>query len=137
MSDSVRPHRRQPTRLLRPWDFPGKSTGAGCRFLLRWMVLCCLLKKTRFLHWLSRSDPLSFQTSGRTCIAQMALTVPFLRACALPVLSSTSRRGCRTSTFHSNHLTTFRFFIINKNYSVTILLVFIFWGILARRHRGS
>ena len=30
MSDSLRPHGLQPTRLLRPWDFPGKSTGAGC-----------------------------------------------------------------------------------------------------------
>ena len=30
MSDSVRPHRRQPTRLPRPWDPPGKSTGVGC-----------------------------------------------------------------------------------------------------------
>ena len=29
VSDSVRPHRRQPTRLLRPWDSPGKSTGVG------------------------------------------------------------------------------------------------------------
>ena len=27
VSDSVRPHRRQPTRLLRPWDSPGKNTG--------------------------------------------------------------------------------------------------------------
>ena len=26
----------QPTRLLRPWDFPGKSTGVGCHRLLRW-----------------------------------------------------------------------------------------------------
>ena len=33
MSDSVRPHRRQPTRLLRPWDSPGKNTGVGCHFL--------------------------------------------------------------------------------------------------------
>ena len=30
MSDSSRPHGLQPTRLLRPWDFPGKSTGVGC-----------------------------------------------------------------------------------------------------------
>ena len=37
MSDSVRPHRRQPTRLLRPWDSPGKNTGVGCHFLLQWM----------------------------------------------------------------------------------------------------
>ena len=34
MSDSVRPHRRQPTRLPRPWDSPGKNTGVGCHFLL-------------------------------------------------------------------------------------------------------
>ena len=34
MSDSMRPRRRQPTRLPRPWDFPGKSTGVGCRCLL-------------------------------------------------------------------------------------------------------
>ena len=35
MSDSVQPHRRQPTRLHRPWDSPGKNTGVGCHFLLR------------------------------------------------------------------------------------------------------
>ena len=37
MSDSVRPHRRQPTRLRRPWDSPGKNTGVGCHFLLQSM----------------------------------------------------------------------------------------------------
>ena len=35
MSASVRPHRRQPTRLRRPWDSPGKNTGVGCHFLLQ------------------------------------------------------------------------------------------------------
>ena len=35
VSDSVRPHRRQPTRLLCPWDSPGKNTGVGCHFLLQ------------------------------------------------------------------------------------------------------
>ena len=39
MSDSVRPHRQQPTRLPRPWDSPGKNTGVGCHFLLRCMKL--------------------------------------------------------------------------------------------------
>ena len=34
VSDSLQPHGLQPTRLLHPWDFPGKSTGVGC---------CCLL----------------------------------------------------------------------------------------------
>ena len=53
MSDSSRPHGLQPTRLLRPWDFPSKSTGMGCHRLL-WLkrlpfpivyscLLCCRL----------------------------------------------------------------------------------------------
>ena len=37
VSDSVRPHRRQPTRLPRPWDSLGKNTGVGCHFLLQSM----------------------------------------------------------------------------------------------------
>ena len=37
MSNSSRPYGLQPTRLLRPWDFPGKSTGVGCHCLLRWL----------------------------------------------------------------------------------------------------
>ena len=37
MSDSVRPHRRQPTRLPRPWDSAGTNTGVGCHFLLQCM----------------------------------------------------------------------------------------------------
>ena len=37
MSDSVRPHRWQPTRLLRPQDSPGKNIGVGCHFLLQSM----------------------------------------------------------------------------------------------------
>ena len=34
VSDSLRPHRLQPTILLHPWDFPGKSTRVGCHCLL-------------------------------------------------------------------------------------------------------
>ena len=37
VSDSVRPHRRQPTRFPRSWDSPGKNTGVGCHFLLQCM----------------------------------------------------------------------------------------------------
>ena len=37
VSDSVRPHRWQPNRLLCPWDSPGKNTGVGCYFLLQCM----------------------------------------------------------------------------------------------------
>ena len=37
VSDSVRPHRRQPTRLRCPWDSPGKNTEVSCHFLLQCM----------------------------------------------------------------------------------------------------
>ena len=37
MSDSVQPHRWQPTRLPHPWDSPGQNTGVGCHFLLQCM----------------------------------------------------------------------------------------------------
>ena len=33
----MRPRRRQPTMLLRPWDSPGKNAGVGCHFLLQCM----------------------------------------------------------------------------------------------------
>ena len=35
MSESLQPHGLEPTTLLCPWDFPGKSTGVGCYFLLQ------------------------------------------------------------------------------------------------------
>ena len=52
MSDSVRPHRRQPTRLPRPWDSPGKNTGVGCHFLLqciKWKIKVKSLSRIRLL----------------------------------------------------------------------------------------
>ena len=45
VSDSSWPYGRQPTRLLHPWDSPGKSTGVGCHCLL-----CVLIKRQRVLN---------------------------------------------------------------------------------------
>ena len=39
MSNSVRPHGRQPNMLPHPWDSPGKNTGVGCHFLLQWVKM--------------------------------------------------------------------------------------------------
>ena len=47
VSDSLRPHKLQPTRLLCPWDFPGKSTGVGCH---------CLLQSTLLIYLESESE---------------------------------------------------------------------------------
>ena len=65
VSDSVRPQRRQPTRLPHPWDSPGKNTGVGCHFLLQCMKV--------------KSD---------SEVAQSCLTLSDPRDCSLPPSSS-------------------------------------------------
>ena len=59
VSDSSWRHGLQPTRLLRPWDFPGKSTGVGCHCLLQKRSLalpfCCFLLLLSTVHWRSAS----------------------------------------------------------------------------------
>jgi len=62
MSDSVRPQRRQPTRLPCPWDSPGKNTGAGCHFLLQCMKVKSeseVAQSCPTLH-----DPMDFSLPG-------------------------------------------------------------------------
>ena len=87
MSDSVRPHTQQPTRLPHRWDSPGKNTGMGCHFLLQCMKVktesevarSCLthLFFLSFLHgpdaqwfcpWPGRvSPPLRFPSASWAC----------------------------------------------------------------------
>ena len=62
MSDSGRPHRRQPTRLPRPWDFPGKNTGVGCHFLLQCMKVKSESEVAQSL--LTLSDPIDCSLPG-------------------------------------------------------------------------
>ena len=61
-SDSVQPHRRQSTRLPRPWDFPGKNTGVGCHFLLQ----CMKVKSEREVaqSCLTLRDPMDCSLPG-------------------------------------------------------------------------
>ena len=54
--NSVRPHRRQPTRLLCPWDSPGKNTGVGCHFPLQCMKVKSENEVTQ--SCLTLSDPM-------------------------------------------------------------------------------
>ena len=60
--DSVRPHRRQPTRLPRPWDSPGKNTGVGCHFLLQYMKVKSESEVSQ--SCLTLSDPTDCSTPG-------------------------------------------------------------------------
>ena len=56
---TVRPHRRQPTRLPHPWDSPGKNTGVGCHFLLQCMKVKSESEVTQ--SYLTCSDPHGLQ----------------------------------------------------------------------------
>ena len=62
MSDSVRPHRRQPTRLPRPRDSSGKNTGVGCHFLLQCMKVKSESEVTQSCPTLS--DPMDCSLPG-------------------------------------------------------------------------
>ena len=67
------PHGLQPTKLLRPWDIPGKNTGVGCQFLLQEIfptqgLNLCLLHCRQILYRLSHiSIQLELILSSATC----------------------------------------------------------------------
>ena len=61
--DSQRPHGLQPTRLLHPWDFPGKSTGVGCHCLLRKWSLWRSKRSQGTHKWETPSGIKAFQSS--------------------------------------------------------------------------
>ena len=62
VSDSVRPHRWQPTRLPRPWNSLGKNTGVGCYFLLQCMKVKSESEVTQ--SCLTPSDPMDCSPPG-------------------------------------------------------------------------
>ena len=62
MSNSVQPHGRQPTRLPRPWDSPGKNTGVGYHFLLQCMKV---KSESEVAQWSpTLSDPMDCSLPG-------------------------------------------------------------------------
>ena len=65
VSDSLRPHGLQPTRLLCPWDFPGKSTGVGCHCHLHECVCYAMLCYAKSLQsCLTLCDPIDGSLPG-------------------------------------------------------------------------
>ena len=62
MSNSVQPHRQQPTKLPRPWDSPSKNTRVGCHFLLQCMKVKSESEVTQLC--LTLGDPVDFSLPG-------------------------------------------------------------------------
>ena len=72
---TLRPHGLQPTRLLHPWDFPGKSTGVGCHCLLRYVnggVLIYICRTHNTDKWPSDLDMRRIN-EWRSLVAQSTL----------------------------------------------------------------
>ena len=111
----MRPHRRQPIRLPRPWDSPGKNTGVGCHFLLQCMKvksesevaqLCPTLSnpmdcsppgssihgifQARVLEW----GAIAFSGTAHYPLANYPLHWPFLQE-TTPQASSRGRRATK------------------------------------------
>ena len=80
VSDSVRPHRRQPTRLPCPWDSPGKNTGVGCHFLLQ-----CRKVKVKSLSLRPWEFPGKSTGVGCHCLLR------FLSKCTLKLVANINR----------------------------------------------
>ena len=62
MSNSLRPHRRQPTRLLGPWDSPAKNNEVGCHFLLQCMKVKSESEVTQ--SFLTLHNPMDYGLPG-------------------------------------------------------------------------
>ena len=82
MSDYVEPHGLWPTRLLCPWDFPGKNNGVGCHFLLQ-RIFLTQRSNLRHLHWQGgflTTEPPSVQFSSVQSLSVWLFAMPWTTA---------------------------------------------------------
>ena len=99
MSDSVRPHRRQPTRLPHPWDSPGENTGVGCHFLLQCMKVKSESEVTQLCPTLQ--DPMDCSLPGSAVHESFQATVLEWGAIVLlQIRSDQSLSRVRLLAFH-------------------------------------
>ena len=91
VSDSSRPHGLQPTRLLHPWNFPGKSTGVGCHCLLRPQHL---VPGLRWFHPVS--SPTLISTFPAILLSYVKFLIPFLSFLCSAATAAKSHQSCPT-----------------------------------------
>ena len=72
MSDSVQPQRWQPTRLLCPWNSPGKNTGMSCHFLLQ-RIFLTQGSNPGLLH--CKQIPYHLSHQGSPCLGDKSKTI--------------------------------------------------------------
>ena len=129
MSNSVRPHRQQPTRLPCPWDSPGKNTGVGCHFLLQCMKVKSESEVVQSCPTLS--DPMDCSLSGSSIHGIFQARVLEWVAIAFSdfkvfMVSKTLQSGTKDSSKPSKPLQTSNNFLTFKKNSIyySFLLIF-------------
>ena len=100
-----------PTRLLRPWDFPGKNTGVGCHFLLQEIFLTQglnpgLLHCRQTLYHLSHREVV--QTLSRVQLFVTPCTAAHQVSLSFTISHSLLRLMSIESMMLSNHFALFR-----------------------------
>ena len=106
LSNSVRPHRQQPTRLPHPWDSPGKNTGVGCHFLLQCMKVNSESEVTQSCPTLS--DPMDCSLPGSSIHGIFQARVLEWGAIAFSELRMAKTKIPFTSTYFRNSACTMR-----------------------------
>jgi len=112
VSDSVQPHRWQPTRLPHPWDSPGKNTGVGCHFLLQCMKVKSESEVAQSFPTLSNALNCSPPGSSIHGIFQagvlewgaIAFSEPHTTLQLMSLLKEIMYRKCRVTTKSTEHL---------------------------------
>ena len=102
MSDSVQPHRRQPTRLPHPWDSLGKNTGVDCHFLH-------FVSRPQFAGW----HPPYILQCPRTENTHLEQNFPWKKWCELVVL-------CVVSGLMSLGVVGDELLVLNSKHSVSL-----------------
>ena len=128
MSDSVRPHRWQPTRLPRPWDSPGKNTGVGCHFLLQ----CMKVKNESEVAqaYPTLSDPMVCSLPGSSIhgifqarvLEWVPLPSPEEAAIMIQLFTEMKRQNSVHIIFLSSFIETYLFYSHKSSYRQSFLL---------------
>ena len=106
MSDSVWPHRWQPTRLRRPWDSPGKNTGVGCHFLLQCMKVKVKVKSLSHVWLLATPWTAAHQAPPSMGFSRQEYWngFPFSSPVFLPYVGlNLGLPCCRQTLYHLSH----------------------------------
>ena len=102
MSNSVQPHRQQPTRLPHSWDSPGKNTRVGCHFLLQFLKVKSVSEVAQLCPILS--DPRTAAYQGSSVHGIFQTRVLEWGAIAFSVLYSRPLQICLFGTYKWNHI---------------------------------